>query len=169
METINYYLKGFGFKNIHEYVTSTFGFMASIKVVSWSSIIGFISVFLKDYFGFSLMVFFAFVVLNILEFFTGVQASKKLGLAVESRKMGRMFLKIGTYLIIIWILNQFVKGFEIPKILAQEFNPFLIIYWAFLAGVIYQLYKSLLENLGVLGWKETRGILRYTQKKMNDE
>jgi hypothetical protein len=167
MSSINYYLQGFGFKNIAEYKASTFGFMLSAKTITWSSVIGVLSTFLQDFLGLPIMVFSAFVVLNLLEFRTGIKASKKKGELVESRKMGRMFLKVGTYLLIIWILHSFEKGLEFPSVFQFELDPFIVLYWSFLAGVIYQLFKSLLENLVALGFREAKGVLGFLIRKYN--
>ncbi len=167
MKTVNYYLQGFGFVSTKDYIASTFGYMASAKAITWSSYFALASTFLQDYLGFGLMVFSAFVALNIFEFRTGIKASKKLGKPILSRKMGRMFLKVGTYLAIIWMLHSFKKGFDFPKIMEFELNPFPILYWAFIAGIIYQLFKSLLENMNTLGWKEAGGALGFVMKKLN--
>jgi len=167
MKTINYYLQGFGFMNLKEYKASTFGYMLTTKTITWSSIIGVLSTFLQEFLGLPIMVFSAFVVLNILEFRTGIKASKRKGEIVESRKMGRMFLKVGTYLLIIWMLHSFQQGLHFPKILDFELDPFIVFYWAFLAGVIYQLFKSLLENLVALGYEEANGVLGVLIRKYN--
>lgn len=167
MKHINYYLTAFGFENFNDYCTSTFGFMITPRVLSISLFIGYLSTFLKEHLGFPLVVFAAFVVLNVLEFRTGVKASKKQGKKVESRKMGRMFLKVGTYVLIIWILNAFQTGLEFPSIMDFELNPFIVVYWAFLAGVIYQLFISLLENLVALGYQEADGVLGFVIRKYN--
>lgn len=166
MKTINYYLQGFGFLNTKEYIASTFGFMATKQAFTWSSMIGLISSFLQNHLGVPLTVFSAFVVLNIFEFFTGLEASKRKGQKVESRKMGRMFLKVGTYIAIIWMLHSFSTYIQIPDFLGWDLKPFSILYWGFLAGVIYQLYKSLMENMEALGWKEAGGALRFTNKRL---
>ncbi len=166
MKTINYYLQGFGFMDTKEYIASTFGFMATKQVFTWSSIIGLISSFLQNYLGVPLVVFSAFVLLNVFEFFTGVEASKRKGEKVESRKMGRMFLKVGTYIFIIWMLHSFSMYIKIPDFFGHDLKPFSILYWGFLAGVIYQLYKSLMENMEALGWKEAGGALSFTRKKL---
>lgn len=167
MKHINYFLEGFGFKNFSDFFTSTFGYMYKSEAISMSLLVGYLSAFLKEFFGFPLAVFSAFVILNILEFKTGVDASKKKGNKVESRKMGRMFLKVGTYLMIIWMLNAFQTGLQFPQIGDFEFDPFIVMYWAFLAGVIYQLFKSLLENLVALGYEEANGPLGYLIRKYN--
>lgn len=168
MKTINYLLEGFGFQNIADYKSSTFGYFLSLKVISLSLLIGTIKAFLLNYLGFDLLVFSAFVLLNILEFSTGIKASKKRNEYVESRKMGRMFLKVGTYLLIIHILNSFKNGLEFPSILGFELDPFIVFYWAFLAGIIYQLFKSLLENMVAIGYAEANGVLGFMVKKFNN-
>lgn len=167
MKTINYYLQGFGFSNMNEYITSTFGYIATKKAISWSIFFGLLNTYLQRYLGFDLLVFSAFIVLNFLEFRTGIKASKKKGEKVESRKMGRMFLKVGTYLLIIWMLHSFEKGLQFPTIADLEIDPFVVFYWAFIAGIIYQLFKSLLENLVALGYEEADGVLGFLIRKYN--
>ncbi len=167
MKLINYYLTAFGFLNYKDYLGSTFGYMMSPRALSVSIVIGYVSSLLKQHLGFSLVVFLAFVVLNFLEFKTGVKASKRKGQKVESRKMGRMFLKVGTYVIIIWILNAFQTELKFPSIMNFQLNPFIVVYWAFLAGVIYQLFISLLENLVALGFHEADGVLGFVIRKYN--
>lgn len=167
MKTINYILDGFGFQNFADFKVSTFGYLLTTKVISISLIIGTVKTFLLDYLGFDLVVFSAFVLLNILEFSTGVFVSKRKGETVQSRKMGRMFLKVGTYLLIIHILNSFKNGLTLPSIGDFELDPFIVLYWAFLAGVIYQLFKSLLENLVALGYAEADGVLGFIVRKYN--
>lgn len=168
MKTLNYYLQGFGFIDAKDYLTSTFGFIMTKKAITWSSIAGVISSFLQEHLGLPVAVFLAFVMLNIFEFFTGIEAAKKKGERVESRKMGRMFLKVGTYIAIIWMLHEFSENIKLPEdFLGVELKPFSILYWGFLAGIIYQLYKSLMENMEALGWKEAGGALSFTKKKLN--
>lgn len=165
MKLINYYLTAFGFENWKDYCTSTFGFMVTPRALSISIGVGYVSSFLKEHLGFPLVVFAAFVALNVLEFRTGVKASKKKGKPIESRKMGRMFLKVGTYVLIIWILNAFQTGLQFPSVMEFELDPFVVVYWAFLAGVIYQLFISLLENLVALGYEEADGVLGFVTRK----
>lgn len=165
MKHINYYLTAFGFEDWRDYCSSTFGYMTTPRALSISIGIGSVSGFLKEHLGFPFVVFAAFVVLNVLEFRTGVRASKKIGKPIESRKMGRMFLKVGTYVLIIWILNSFQTGLKFPSIMEFELDPFIVVYWAFLAGVIYQLFISLLENLVTLGYEEADGVLGFVTRK----
>lgn len=154
----NYYLQAFGFNGKYEYLNSTFGYI-DLKVISVSFIIGILKTFIGDSLGFNLFVFMAFVVLNMLEFWSGIKVAKKRGVIIESRKMGRMFLKVGTYVLIIWMLNMFMQHLDFPVIFGYELDPFFAMYWGFLIAIIYQLLKSLAENYQALGYKEMKGFL----------
>lgn len=169
MKTLNFILQGFGFDNFTDFKTSAFGYLLTSKVVTVSFIIGLIESFFQHYFGLPLLVLTSFVLLNILEFHTGIQASKKKGGYVESRKMGRMFLKVGVYLLILFILQSFKEGLKFPELFGYEIDPFIVLYWAFLAGIIYQLFKSLLENLVALGYKEADGVIGYITRKFGKD
>lgn len=154
----NYYLQAFGFNCKNEYLNSTFGYI-DLKVISLSAIIGVAKTFIGESLGFNTLVFMAFVVLNILEFWSGILVAKKKNIVIESRKMGRMFLKVGTYILIIWMLNVFTQNLKFPVIYGHEIDPFFAMYWGFLIAVIYQLIKSLAENYRDLGYKEMSGFL----------
>lgn len=155
---ITYYLKAFGFNCKNEYLNSTFGYI-DLKVISVSAVIGILKTFIGESLGFNLLVFLAFVTLNILEFWSGIRVARKNKIAIESRKMGRMFLKVGTYVLIICILNMFMQHLKFPVIFGHEIDPFFALYWGFLIAIIYQLLKSLAENYEALGYKEMRGFL----------
>lgn len=168
MRKIDFYLQAFGFDNTQDFVKSTFGFMLSTKAIKVSSFFGIISVFIEAHFGLPIYAFIGFVFLNILEFSTGIAVAKKQKKPIESRKMGRMFLKVGVYVMILWILHHMSEDIKLPEIMNFEVKPFSILYWGFVAGVIYQLYKSLMENGVKLGWKELRGVSKFTNKKLDN-
>lgn len=164
---MNYYLQAFGFEDFWDFLRSTFGHISTMQGVSFSVICGAISTFCHHFLGFDLFVFTAFTVLNVMEFRTGVKASKKKGQKVESRKMGRMFLKVGTYVTIIGILNIFQSHLAFPSVFNYELDPFIALYWIFFAGVIFQLLISLLENLVALDYAEAKGVLGIVVRKFN--
>lgn len=170
---ITYYLKAFGFNCKNEYLNSTFGFIDH-KVISVSAIIGITKTFIGESLGFNTFVFLAFVTLNMLEFWSGIRVAKKKKIQIESRKMGRMFLKVGTYVLIVWMLNMFMQHLKFPVIFGHEMDPFFALYWGFLIAIIYQLLKSLAENYEALGYKEMKGFLEIlnrisTKYKLDNE
>jgi hypothetical protein len=171
MKAINYFLKGFGFENVHDFLSTTFKifYIGKLKITIPIIItLGTLREFIEVSLGLNLMAIVAFVWLIIAEFQTGVRASlKKKDERIQSRKIGRMFLKIGVYLQILWLLNSFSKNVESKEIAGFEINPFDWLYYIFLIGVIFQMVVSYLENLSSLGYREAKGILGVVLRKFN--
>ncbi|URC13940.1 phage holin family protein [Flavobacterium sp. B183] len=107
----------------------------------------------------------AYVVLLVSEWYTGIKASLKRNERHESRKFGRMLLKIATYLVPIYILNTFAQNSDFITVIDLELNPFSWLYWVVLLGIIWQLLVSLLENLDSLGVKYAKTLIRIINKK----
>jgi phage-related holin len=163
---INYFLKGFGFTDVDEFFKSSFGFIyTSTSIIKIDIILAFIFSTVSFLFGFNHLFLIAYVVLLVSEWYTGVQASLKRGERHESRKFGRMLLKIATYLVPIYILNTFAKNADFIKIMDFELDPFSWLYWAVLLGIIWQLLVSLLENLDSLGVRYAKTLIRIINKK----
>ena len=166
MRMINYFLKGFGFVSLHEFLKSAFGFIyTSTPIIKIDIVLALIFSTVSFLFGFNHLFLIAYVVLLISEWYTGVQASLKRGERHESRKFGRMILKIATYLVPIYILNTFAKNADFIKIVDIELDPFAWLYWAVLLGIIWQLLVSLLENLDSLGVRYAKTLIRIINKK----
>lgn len=164
MKTINFILDGFGFKNWLDFKVSTFGFVA-LKTTKIASILASIMVFIQDTFGFSHKFLIAYVILIVGEWSTGVLASYKKGQLHESRKLGRMLLKIAVYSLIIYIPNTFQKEAHFPEVFGYEIDPFIWLYWIVLFVIIWQLLISVLENLSTLGFKFAEVLLKVINKK----
>ncbi|MGY6649108.1 phage holin family protein [Wenyingzhuangia sp. IMCC45574] len=160
MKTLDFIVQAFGFAGIENFKLSTFGFM-SHKIVSLSMLVAVI----KSFFGVNHAFVFAYVALIIFEWFTGVMASLKRGEKHESRKLGRMILKLAVYCVPIAILNTFSKHSQFPSVNGYELDPFLWLYWTVLLVVIWQLTVSLLENLESLGFKWAKLLLRILNKR----
>ena len=165
MTTLNYILQGFGFKNSHDFLQSTFGHLNSLSIIKMDIILSFLFGTVHFLFGFNHLFLTAYVVLLIFEWITGVQASRKRGEKHESRKFGRMLLKIATYLVPIYILHTFSSNVAFPSIGGFEFDPFHWLYWVVLIAIIWQLVVSLLENLDCLGFRFAKVLLKIINKK----
>jgi len=148
MRDINFLLKGFGFIDVTDLKASTFGFVTT-TTLKYSGVFALV----KTLFGVDWLFFIAYVALISLEWYTGVKASFKQGKVHESRKLGRMFLKIMIYMSLLFILNSFKNGVKTPVFEGFEINPFAWLYWVVLFVIIWQLLISVLENLNVLGFK----------------
>lgn len=169
MKVVNYILEGFGFKNLEDFIQSTFGFLNNMLILKWDIIVGSIISVVSFLFGFNHLFLIAFTVLLAFEWYTGLQASLKLGEQHSSRKFGRMLLKIATYLTPIYILNTFAANSSFPIIMGYEVDPFVWLYWVYLIGIIWQLLVSLLENYKSLGYKWADVLLKIINKKFYNQ
>ncbi len=164
MKTINYILEGFGFKNWLDFKVSTFGFIQPLTI-SVATITGAIVSFVEHFFGFSYWFLIGYVVLIGGEWTTGVLASRKRKEKHESRKLGRMLLKIGVYSFIIFIPNTFQRESQFPVAFGYELDPFIWLYWIVILVIIWQLFISVLENLEQLKFRFAGVLLKVINKK----
>lgn len=165
MKLFNYLLGAFGFIDWIDLKMSSFGFMVSLKVIKLSAILGFISTVINEMFGISHLFFLAYFILIIFEWFTGIRASLKRNEKHESRKLGRMLLKIGIYLVPLYVLNIFQQEVNFPVVLGYEIDPFVWLYWTVLLVIIWQLVVSLLENLKDMDIKYASVLLKIINRK----
>lgn len=168
MNTLTFLLKAFGFQDWQDLKISTFGFVQSEKVVVSSGVVGFGAMLLDaipTLFGVHYAFFFAYVGLVIFEWITGVWASLKRGEKHESRKLGRMLLKVFIYTLLVALLHQMTK-IEFPAAVTwlDVINPFRWLYWLMLTIIIWQLWVSVLENLDSLGFRFARVALKVINK-----
>ncbi|WP_027391775.1 phage holin family protein [Aquimarina latercula] len=164
MKTLNYILQGFGFINYADFKTSSFGFMSD-KIINLAAIGAVITSITTEIFGITPFFSIAYVVLIIFEWQTGLRASLKRGEKHESRKLGRMILKVATYTIPVYVLNTFQKEVVFPSVLGYEIDPFVWLYWTVLLVIIWQLLVSLLENLDALGYRYASTLLKIINKQ----
>ncbi len=172
MTHLKYILKGFGFENSADYKHSVYGLIfsgdnADLKLML-IALAGSVRFFIKASVGFDLPVFCAFVFLVIAEFYSGVKVSRKVNKQkFKSRPVGRMIVKIGTYLLILSVLQIFASGINAPDIMGVNMNPFTWLYYVVFIGIVFQLLISWFENLGCLGYKETRTLAGFILRKFN--
>jgi hypothetical protein len=164
MKTLNFILDGFGFKDWIDFKASAFGFI-TLKTINTASFFTGLVTFVDSAFGFNHKFLIAYVVLIVGEWLTGVLASYKKGEKHESRKLGRMMLKIAVYSLMIYIPNTFQKESHFPEVLGYELDPFMWLYWIVIFVIIWQLIISVLENLKNLQFKFAGILLKVINKK----
>lgn len=171
MNYLTYLLKGFGYKDWTDFSSTVFKLLymkSAAKWLSLAAVLGTARTLVDNLFGLDIIVFVAFVFLICAEFFSGVKAARKVdGERFKSRKMGRMFLKIGVYITIVAVLHAFKRQVEIPDLFGLELNPFTWIYYMVFIGIVLQLLISWFENLGRLGYKETQTLAGFILRKFN--
>lgn len=165
MTKLNYILQGFGFRDFKDLLHSSFGHTFSMPFIKIDVIMSLLFATIHFLFGFNHLFLTAFVILLIFEWITGTAASYRRKEKHESRKIGRMLLKICVYLVIIYILHTFSANADFPTLGEFEFDPFHWLYWVVLIAIIWQLIVSLLENLDSLGFKFAKVLLRIINKK----
>ena len=164
MKTLEFILDGFGFKSWIDFKVSTFGFI-TLKTAKTASVLTALITFIHDAFGFNHKFLFAYVLLIVGEWGTGVLASYRKGQVHESRKLGRMLLKVAVYSLMIYIPNTFQKEAQFPEVMGYELDPFIWLYWVVLFVIIWQLIISVLENLKALKFNFAGILLKVINKK----
>lgn len=161
------YMGGFfGFLSPADLLNSTFrpSLILQVKFVKMSAFIATASTIIEIYWGVSPKLFVAFLILNGVEWITGVGAALHKGHSFESNKAGRAILKTICYLAILFILNTFKN--EPGK--GSLWFLFDWSFWAILSTLSIILVRSIFENLHNWGVKEAEmiyGILnnKYTR------
>jgi len=148
----------FGFKSFLDYFQSCFKWGISSSSVVLSLTFGALASNFELIIGLEPVVYLAFVLLLFMEFFTGIKASLKEGKKIESKKFGRIILKILTYTILIGIINIFKTRLPVPKIFDSEINIYSWVFYTVINLIIIQLIISVFENLSRLGYKESSKI-----------
>lgn len=133
----------------------------------WTLAIGTAVAFLEKLFGLEWAFLLGFFLAIIMEVLTGVKASLKEGKKLQSNKWGRVFVKLGIYAALLFILNMFAKG-EGIDLAGFEFNFFRWVYWLYFVGISIQLIISILENLSRMGYEETSLIGRLLKGRLKD-
>ncbi len=164
MKTITFLLQAFGFSNWQDLRISLFGFVENKGALINGAIAAYFTMLLDSIpklFGVEQAFFFAYVGLVILEWSSGVWASSKRGEKHESRKLGRMLLKVFIYSLLIALLHQMTK-IQLPTSFAwlDAINPFNWLYWLMLIIIVWQLWISVLENLDSLGFRFAKVALK---------
>lgn len=163
-----YWLQGFGYRNIDDFLSSAFHYkyISTLGLLT-AAVIGYIATFIEDYIGVTVVVYIAFVVLLVGEFISGIAASLKQGKKIQSRKFGRMIVKIGAYTTILGVLNVFAKQLPSPEIFDFDINIHKWLFYAVFNMIIIQLLISVFENLDKLGLTETSFVLKVLKQRLN--
>lgn len=168
---ITYILKGFGYKSLDDLSTTLFKFlyMKNAKLtVPIVITVGTVREFIEQMMGLDVYVIIAFILLICFEFQTGLKvAMKKKNERFQSRKFGRMFLKIAVYIQMLWVLYQFSSKMATKEFIGFEINPFGWLYYIVFVGIVFQMVISYLENLSALGYDEAKGLHGVVLRRFN--
>jgi hypothetical protein len=171
MKDLNYILQGFGYFDFHDFQTTILkGFYVSNykPMVFLSITLGTVRSFVEGVMGLDIFVILVFVFLIIAEWQTGIRADLvKRNSKFKSRKLGRMILKIGVYNGILLMLYTFSSKTKSIDFIGFDINPMGWLYYMVFVAIVFQLVISYFENLGVLGYKEAKGISGIVLRRYN--
>lgn len=171
MKLINYILQGFGYLDVQDFQTTAFKmfYFGNLKAfIAISLTLGTIREFIITSTGLDVIFWCVFVFLIIAEWQTGMKVDMiKRGNKFQSRKFGRMVLKIGVYIAILLALFALSETTKHKSFIGFDVNPLGWLYYVVMVAIVFQLVISYLENLGNLGYKEARGIAGIVLRKYN--
>ena len=165
-------MQGFGYFDSYDFYTTLFK-VNSVKLTILTGItsvsLGSIRMTIEECIGLDVLVLGCFVWLILAEWQTGLKVARlKKNEKFQSRKFGRMILKIGVYINILFLLHTFasrIKTLTFGEMF--EVNPFMWLYYTVFTAIMLQLVISYLENLGSLGYKEAKGLVGIILRKYN--
>ena len=171
MKIINYISQGFGYYDFHDFQTTILrGFyIPNYKLMIILSVsLGTVREVVEGLMGLDVLVIAVFVFLIIAEWQTGIRADMVVrNSKFQSRKMGRMILKIGVYNSILLVLHTLSSNTKSIEFVGFDINPMEWLNYMVFVAIVFQLVISYFENLGVLGYKEAKGISGIVLRRYN--
>jgi hypothetical protein len=164
--SINSFFSEFGFDTISDFASSTFGFSVKPITLYMGISFGYLATKFERFIGLEPLVYLAFIALLFVEFYTGMRASIKEGVKIDSNKWQRVILKFLVYTIMIGILNIFKERLSVPVIMGSEINIYAWIYYTVLNLIVIQMIISVFENLTRLGFDETSLVFKTITKAL---
>lgn len=164
MRQLNATFDSLGFRNSEAFVDSTFHPSSLNLTIIMSSILGCLSYVIENFLGFESMVGVALSILFGLEIFTGIKASIREGEEFTSKKLGRGFLKMGIYMLMIGASHILAIHVQIKPIFGFSFNYYEWIHYTAFNFVLIQLFVSNIENFNRLNWTEFVPLLTRLSK-----
>lgn len=181
----NYFVKflaAYDYQSFEEFILSIFPTF-KYQLHGLMLFISFLSGTVNYFFGITPALAIAMFVAVIVEVYTGIKASKKEGKSFESFRFSRCIIKIGIWLLILYIIHAFEKDYagktNLIHIAAYAFFNFA--YVAALTAFLVEYITSILENVSVLqgkpktelinaisgGWKNLISIIKPKKQDEN--
>lgn len=165
MDFLNWIPTNFGFKDGQDFLTSLIHSNFLFLTIPITTI----SVFLEVHLGLNILTIVSFSLLVILEFISGILASRSMGIKIESKKFGRFGFKLFVWICCLFMINSMKLQYSLPDSLAQE-TGFQIFNWLHSAVIIYvslEYLISVLENMAVITKEKPSGLIKIIKKKLN--
>lgn len=158
-----------GYRDTDHFIDSAFHPKMAGTCAGFSAFFAGLAYYFNAVFGIVLPVGIGIILLFILEFYTGLKASKKEGLKFDSELFGKGWFKLFVYMLMIGISNAMANNIQIKPIFGVTFNVYEWLHYGFYNYIIVNLFWSNLENFKRLGWTEYIPILKRLGKYIKDE
>lgn len=143
----------FGFNNVDDFYSSTIHYNLSIITIPGTILITFI----EQLMGLQYLTLLSFGVLILMEFITGISASKIKNIPIESKKFGRFGLKLLVWISTIFIINslklEYKEKTDITGLMA--YSLFSWLHGALYVYINLEYLISVLENLEVISGNDS--------------
>lgn len=164
MKFINSFVNDFGFASSHAVLDSLFpSSRHGLSPVVFG--MGLLSAVCSSLFGMEGLLTLAFVNALLLEFVSGIVASKVSNVPMKSRRMFRFLFKLFIVLNVLFILWQFCEAYKSKNALVYQL--FLGLHTLVIVVQALEYLVSILENLQVITGKSTSRISGAINKALN--
>jgi peptidoglycan biosynthesis protein MviN/MurJ (putative lipid II flippase) len=158
-----------GYNSTSHFINSAFHPEMFNMTAILSTLFAGIAYYFNAVFGIVLPVGIGIILLFILEFYTGLKASKKEGLKFDSELFGKGWFKMFVYMLMIGISHAMAINIPVKDIFGFTFNVYEWLHYGFYNYIIINLFLSNIENFKRLGWTEYLPLLRYLAQFVKDE
>lgn len=160
MKLISLFTSAFGYSSNTEFSDSLIHKTAFAITIPLAGI----SALIEHYIGINFITLIAFIVLLLLELITGLTASKKKGIKIESKKFSRFGLKIFVWISLFFIANSLKLQYKEESVIVYSIFEWLHSGLMIFASLEYLI--SVLENLSVITGQKNTGIINAIKRKL---
>jgi hypothetical protein len=145
---VNYIVVNFGYHGVEDFYSSTIHHNLTILTIP----VALIGALIEKYTGLHYITLLSFGVLILMEFITGISASKIKNIPIESKRFSRFGLKLLVWISLIFIINSIKMEYEgktdVTSLMAHALFSWL--HGALYVYVNLEYLISVLENLDVI-------------------
>ena len=145
---VNYIVINFGYHGVEDFYTSTIHHNLTILTIP----VAIIGAIIEKYTGLHYITLLSFGILVLMEFITGISASRIKNIPIESRRFSRFGLKLMVWVSLIFVINslkiEYNEKTDMTSLMAHALFSWL--HGALYVYVNLEYLISVLENLDVI-------------------
>jgi len=158
---LTYLTNHFGFSDLNDFYTS----LIHTNLLQITIPLGLLAAIIEKFFGIYPLTLISFGILILLELVTGLLASRKKGLKIESKKFSRFGLKFGVWVTVFFIVQSLKLQYKDDSEVVYGFYSWL---HTFILGYVNMEYLiSVLENISVITGKDNNPLVNSLKNKFD--